>query len=79
MKDYDDLWRMSQSEPGLDRVKLKKLLKTRVVPANLDVEWISPEMERYWVSHRKKYQDLPEELEKLFESVNKWLVKTKSK
>jgi hypothetical protein len=76
MKDYDDLWRLSQSDSSIDEKKLKRLLKTRKVAARLNEEWINPEIDRSWVAHWKKYQDLPVKLEKLFKMVNKWLEKT---
>lgn len=76
MKDYDDLWRLSQSNPSIDAKKLKKILKTRKVPAQLKNEWINPEVDRSWGAHRRKYQDLPTKLEALFKMVNEWLGRT---
>lgn len=62
MKDYDDLWRLGQSKIELDSKKLKLITKTRKIPLNLDARWIGPDFERMWKSHRKRYQNLPEEL-----------------
>lgn len=73
MKDYDDLWRISQSEIEIDPKKLKSITKTRGIPLNLDTAWIGPDLERMWKSHRKRYQDLPEDLDTIFKEINSWL------
>jgi hypothetical protein len=73
MKDYDDLWRISQRAPLMNIKKLTDLLKARSVLPQLDSTWINPEIIRYWSAHRKKYIDLPDKLEVLFENVNRWL------
>ena len=73
MKDYDDLWRLGYSEIFVDIKKLKLLTKTRDIPLNLNEKWIGPDLERMWKNHRKRYQDLPEELIIVFKEVNSWL------
>jgi hypothetical protein len=73
MKDFDDLWRLSQSNLTLNRLKLKKLLLKRKVSAVLLAEWISEDLDRSWASHQKRYKDLPENLVQLFKTVNLWL------
>jgi hypothetical protein len=73
MKDYDDLWRLSESESAIGGAKLAKLLKLKSVAGRLEVSWINPEMERAWLAHSSKYKDLPRDLSVLFEVVNGWL------
>jgi hypothetical protein len=73
MKDFDDLWRLSQSGTQIDSFRLKELLKVRGVTPSLKNSWINPEMEKLWKSHRKRYADLPVSLEALFSDVNQWL------
>lgn len=78
MKDYDDLWRLSQNNPSLDPKRLVQLLKSRRISAQLNEGWINPEINRYWAAHRKKYPDLPEELEGFLRTVHEWLAKVVS-
>jgi hypothetical protein len=73
VKDYDDLWRLGQSGLSLDPIKLKSLLSSRAIPVYLDTSWIGLDMNRMWKSHRKRYQDLPEDLNVVFKDVNNWL------
>lgn len=73
MKDFDDLWRLSQSPVEVDANRLRKLLHVRKAIPSIDPAWINPEMERLWTGHRKRYRDLPEKLEQLFSKVNGWL------
>lgn len=73
MKDYDDLWRLGQSRVLIDIKKLKSITKMRGISLSLDARWIGPDLERIWKSHRKRYQDLPEELETTFKEINLWL------
>lgn len=73
MKDFDDLWRLSQSDVSINKVQLLKILKSRKVSHQLDTSWINSEMKRVWASHQKRYDDLPEKLEELFKEINQWL------
>ncbi len=73
MKDYDDLWRLGQSGTQVDRKKLEKISQNRGISLRLDDHWIGPDLERMWKNHRKRYQDLPEDLKRIFDDVNSWL------
>ncbi len=73
MKDYDDLWRLSQSPIRVRTARLRSLLRARRVKASLDAAWIEASMERSWRSHSSRYKDLPSNLKALFEDVNQWL------
>ena len=73
MKDYDDLWRLSQSGIEINAVKLRKLLLKQKTDPSLQLAWISEGMERDWSSHISKYKDLPTKLHVLFIEVNQWL------
>lgn len=73
MKDFDDLWRISQSNATIEAAKLLKLVKANKTPLHLDASWIDPNMERTWRAHQKRYQDLPKDLAALFDDVNAWL------
>ncbi len=73
MKDYDDLWRLSQSDAPLNSKQFSVLLKKRQLNAMLDRKWINPDLERAWDEHRKRYPDLPKDLSKLFSETNSWL------
>ncbi len=73
MKDFDDLWRLSQSLVNVDTKKLYRLLKSEKLSAELDPGWINPELIRIWKRHRIQYLDLPEDLKDLFVTVNRWL------
>lgn len=75
LKDFDDLWRLSQNNPSLKVEKLKTILKERKILPTLDKEWIGKQMNESWKSHRKRYKDLPESLEEVFKEVNVWLAK----
>ena len=76
IKDFDDIWRISNSDQEINTKKLTSLLKKRKISPTLDKNWINEEMEASWAKHRKRYKDLPENLSTLFEIVNTWL-KTK--
>ena len=73
MKDFDDLWRLSKGDIGINTIKLQKLLKQRKTESSLNVEWIGSEMKRDWKAHSSKYKDLPTDLNELFIEVNRWL------
>jgi len=75
MKDFDDLWRISRSESKINRRTLNTLLREREITSRLDSEWINDPFRRAWSSHQKRYEDLPETLEKVFSDVNRWLAK----
>ena len=77
MKDYDDLWRLGRSGIQIDKKKLKTLSQTRQIPLAMNEHWIGPDLERMWKSHRKRYQDLPEDIKQVFENINSWLEKKK--
>ncbi len=73
MKDYDDLWRLSKSEVLINSNKLKILTKNRNIPLSLEMHWIGADLERMWKSHRRRYQDLPEKIEIVFDEINVWI------
>jgi hypothetical protein len=73
MKDFDDLWRISQSRYAVDFKKLKRLLNERGITPGLGSDWISEPMRVAWKSHRKQYNDLPAGLEEVFAELNHWL------
>jgi hypothetical protein len=73
MKDFDDLWRLSQSKISVDTAKLKNLFEKKSLEIELKNEWISDILESEWERHTKKYKDLPTNLEKVFEQINHWL------
>lgn len=73
MKDFDDLWRISQSKQQVEFEKLWRLLKDRGIDRSLSADWISDQMKSAWANHRKRYKDLPSDLEELFRQVNRWL------
>ncbi len=75
MKDFDDLWRLRWSKAAVNKKKLASLVKARKLLLHLDTDWINPDIERVWSSHRSRYKDLPESLEVLFSEVNAWLSK----
>lgn len=77
VKDYDDLWRLSRSEIQVDAKMLISITRIRKIPLSLDSHWIGTDLERMWKSHRKRYQDLPDILEVVFEEVNLWLANIK--
>jgi hypothetical protein len=73
MKDFDDLWRLSQSKVTVDWPRLKIITGKRKIELKLKSEWIGPDLERVWRNHHKQYSDLPMDLKGLFHDVNKWL------
>ncbi|MBU6154066.1 MAG: nucleotidyl transferase AbiEii/AbiGii toxin family protein [Bdellovibrionales bacterium] len=73
MKDYDDLWRLSQSSVSIDADRLQSLLRIRKISSTLDPAWRNPGMDQAWKNHRKKYRDLPDNLGTVFLQVNAWL------
>jgi len=73
MKDYDDLWRLSQSDMKLKSAKLKTILKRKKLDASLNISWIGPDLEKSWKNHQKQYKDLPPELMVVFRNINTWL------
>jgi hypothetical protein len=75
MKDYDDLWRLSQSNIDINKSKLLSLTKINKVKLKLNLSWIGPDIERAWKNHQKQYPDLPADLNKLFNEVNRWIRK----
>ena len=73
MKDFDDLWRMSQSGVRVDHSRLKRIAMKRGLNLTMSMEWIGPDLVRMWESHRKRYRDLPAELQATFGMINLWL------
>lgn len=73
MKDFDDLWRLSQSGIIFDIFKIKNLFQKRSLEMKLRTEWISDILENEWGRHSKKYKDLPSTIQKVFGDVNSWL------
>jgi len=76
MKDFDDLWRISQSGIKLSYSKLIKLMKLNNIKNELDTEWIQF-LEDHWKRHSRGYKDLPRELTKVFGDINNWLFQLK--
>lgn len=75
MKDFDDLWRLSQSGVEVRSGKLNELLKARKISPELNEAWIADDIERAWDMHSSRYKDLPKDLRKIFRMVNEWLRK----
>lgn len=75
MKDYDDLWRLSEKDIKLNMRILKRLLSKREISPRLDVAWINAVTQQAWKDHQRRYKDLPASLEDLFRDVNSWLDK----
>ena len=73
MKDFDDLWRISRSSIPCNPKRLIELLDSRGIRPALEPHWIHPDMQVLWAAHRKRYGDLPADLESLFSEVNVWL------
>jgi len=78
MKDFDDLWRISQSDIKVDSRKLKKLLESKDLPLKLNLEWITFLIES-WKRHTKSYKDIPRDLSSVFKDINSWLSKLEKK
>jgi hypothetical protein len=70
MKDLDDLWRIAKSEQPIDRAILREIVQDRGIALELESRWINPLMQKAWDSHRKRYKDLPKDLEELFLDIN---------
>lgn len=73
MKDFDDLWRISRSSIPCNPKRLIMLFDSRGIQPALEPHWIHPAMQVLWAAHRKRYGDLPTDLESLFSEVNVWL------
>lgn len=74
MKDFDDLWRISQIKPNSIKWDiLGKILSSRQIPSCLDLNWINPGMEKLWKSHVKRNKDLPQEFELILDDINEWI------
>lgn len=73
MKDFDDLWRLSQNPKVIDGATLKRTLSERGSLGRLQTQWISDNMNQAWKTHINRYSDLPRSLEALFVEVNEWL------
>jgi hypothetical protein len=78
IKDYDDLWRLGQSNVEIDKSKLSTLVKKQKIKLELNKNWIGPDIERAWKKHQKQYPDLPKELIKIFDDVNSWIKQVQS-
>ena len=75
MKDFDDLWRLSQSKVKINNEKLSTITNSRGIILEVDQLWIGPSFDRMWKTHRKRYPDLPEKIEEVFRDLNRWLKK----
>lgn len=75
MKDFDDLWRLSQTDIKLRKSTLHNLMTAAHAPTRLDKNWINEPMQQAWKSHIKRYKDLPSALDQIFADINKWLKK----
>jgi hypothetical protein len=72
MKDFDDLLRIKQSKISVDKTKLIQLVSKRGVPLELDESWISKDMKKSWKEHARGHQDLPSDVQEIFQEINKW-------
>lgn len=73
MKDFDDLWRIMESDSQINITKLIKLFAKKGLNMNLDLNWIDDEMQKKWSSHNRLYKDLPKDLNIAFNEINEWL------
>ena len=74
MKDFDDLWRISKaaSTPISWRALSEVLMERAIIP-ELDLAWISVEMDRAWAAHLAANSGLPASLRTVMNEVNQWL------
>jgi hypothetical protein len=72
MKDFDDLWRISNADISIDKKKVKILLETRGIPHALEKDWTTF-LQKNWKGHTLEYSDLPKNIEEVFLDINKWL------
>jgi hypothetical protein len=74
MKDYDDLWRIAQSQQvKIDWENLRQLCSTRQIPPRIDTNWLNSAVRKFWNSHIKRSPGLPDSLEEAFRDINLWL------
>jgi hypothetical protein len=74
MKDFDDLWRISQFHSNLIRWEsLTNILESRGIGSQLAANWLNQEVEKSWASHSKRNKGLPANLVQLIDEVNSWL------
>lgn len=73
MKDFDDLWRIMESDSQINVTKLIKLFAKKDLDMNLDFNWIDDEMQKKWSSQIRLYKDLPKDLNIVFNEINEWL------
>jgi hypothetical protein len=74
MKDFDDLWRISKADstPIAWQV-LSEVLAERGIMPELNLAWISVEMDLAWAAHRAANPGLPASLRTMMNEVNQWL------
>ena len=73
VKDFDDLFRIKNSQIDVDSKKLMQLISQRKIDLVLDKKWITKDMQKGWKNHLVKNKGLPLELEGLFDEINSWL------
>lgn len=72
MKDFDDLWRILKSDKEINREKIVDLFFNRNIQFELNNDWASS-MEESWKIHAQDYQDLPADINHVFDEINSWL------
>ncbi len=82
-KDYDDLFRLAIDDSvNVDKGALRHILKERDVEPVVKTQWLNEQMQTSWERHLKKAyrrkNDLPENLEEVFEVINSFLSKIRS-
>lgn len=73
MKDFDDLWRISESDQKINWSTVKEGLQAQGIPLLVKEQWINPETSQAWERHVKKYKDLPRNLDEVLMDLNSWL------
>jgi hypothetical protein len=73
VKDYDDLWRISNNGIDINSQKLKKLLaENSITDTKIDFTKIGDATHKGWIKQKKRYKDLPN-LEDVVNEINEWL------
>jgi hypothetical protein len=74
MKDFDDLWRISKADsPPIAWQVLSVVLAERAIVPQLNLAWMSTEMDRAWAAHVAANPGLPGNLRTVMNEVNQWL------
>jgi len=70
MKDFDDLYRFATSEVTVNKSVIASFMKLNNYSKAVDEKWISEEMIKMWESYSKRYDDLPDDILKVFKTIN---------